>query len=227
MRARSLILAIPFIIIGSLDAQAGYKALRDFSGVNPSGVWDYGFGRTGSEFTPYDTFKENCLTGGATFNGIDCWETANPAFNAIVGVTTLAEPTVFFSFVMPTDVLYMHPGGGPSGAATDTIVRWTCRRDGTYSIKGFYELLDANPTGVYAKIFIDSNNVTKNAFGGQSGSLTGPGANLNLKRPGQKKKFSLSRFLLKGSVVSFGVNAGTGYSSDSTGFNVTIARTVE
>ncbi len=227
MRARSLILAIPFIIFGSLDAQAGYKALRDFSGANPSRVWNYGFGQTGVVFTPYDTFKENCLAGGATFNGIDCWETANPGFNAIVGVTTLAEPTVFFTFVMPTNVLYMHPGDGPPGAPTDSIVRWTCPRDGTYLIKGFYEILDVRPTGTYPKIFVNQNNVTRKAFGGDDGALTGPGAHLNRKKAGQRKDFTLNRFISKGSVVSFGVNSGSDFSNDSTGFDVTIAPVIE
>lgn len=227
MRAYSLFFAIPFVILGLVDAEAGSKALRDFSAENPNGVWSYGYGRTGRNFKVYKTFKENCLAGPATFNGIDCWETASPDFNAIVGVTTLVEPKVFFTFVMPTTVLYMHPGDESSGVPADSIVRWTCRRDGTYQIKGYYELLDVLPTGVFPKIFVNTNNETNKAFGGNNGALTGPGADLKLKKPGQRKDFDFTRFIHKGSVVSFGINAGSDFSNDSTGFNATISRTVE
>lgn len=223
MRAVAFALAVSTSLFYTAQAQADWKAVRDFSAINPVGTWSYGYGLTGSEFTRYNKLSVPCTFGPPplALRGIDCWLPAVSPDNKVVGVNVKGR--VFRGeqgFVVPTDALYLHPGL----TGKHTIVRWTSPSDGTYEIKGFFEILDDTPTGVAPKIFLGTSNITTDAFGGDSGELTGPGADLATLKPGQRKDFSMTRFLKEGRVISFGVDPGFTSDYDSTGFNAVITK---
>jgi hypothetical protein len=206
------------ILFGATSADARpFKALRDFAAINPNDTWSYGYGPTMSEFTLYDTFTHDCF--GRV--GIDCWEASPPdAFNAQVAVNVTGAPFAFAgSALAVTNALLLHPGAG----LERTIVRWTCPGSGTYEISGFFEILDKSPTGVRPRILVDGKNVNIAAFG-DTGELTGPGANLTTLTPGQKKTFTFTGFVKRGHVIAFGISPKGDYSNDTTGFNAVITR---
>ena len=94
---------------------------------------------------------------------------------------------------------------------------------GLYNISGFFEVLDATPTGVLVNLYDNSAPV----FAGVA--LNGPATPPNTPNtPGQKYSFSNTLPLAAGDVISFGVNNGGGnYYYDSTGLAATITRVPE
>lgn len=204
------------VLFGTTSADAGtFKALRDFAAINPNGVWSYGYGATVRDFTLFDTYTHDCL-GRA---GLDCWQ-APIVYPAQAAVNVTGAPFVFGgSALAVTNALMLHPGAG----LERTIIRWTCPRSGTYETSGFFEILDVAPTGVRAKILVDGKNVTLAAFG-DTGELTGPGADLTNLKPGQRKNFAFTGFVKKGHVITFGLSPSGDYGNDTTGFNAVITR---
>jgi len=68
-----------------------------------------------------------------------------------VGLNTSHSTIDSSTALFPTNALVMHPG--PS---LDSIVEWTAPANGTYSISGFFELLDDDPTGVIVYVYDNS-----------------------------------------------------------------------
>jgi hypothetical protein len=213
---KCLSVLVLFVSATTSSHAATFKALRDFAALNPNGAWSYGYGKPVTAFTLYDTFTHDCL--GRV--GLDCWN-ASIVYPAQVAVNVTGASFVFGgSALAVTNALLLHPGAG----LERTIVRWTSPKSGTYEASGFFELLDVAPTGVRPVILVNNKLVTVEAFQGDSGNLTGPGANLNTLKPGQRKNFLLTRFARKGTILTFAVNPAQNYSNDTTGFDVTIKR---
>jgi hypothetical protein len=184
-----------------------FNDAADFSSSNPSGAWSYGQGTTGVSFAPYTVFSTSC--NGVS--GVSCWQPLIITFGVpVVGLNTTGSTINFGTVVLPTDLLWVHPG-----PATDSIVRWTAPTGGTYGISGLFELLDTNPTGVIGEIFDNSVNVF-------IAPLTAPGA-IHPNTPGQSKSFALTLSLNANDVISFGVNNAGNFLFDSTGLIATIA----
>jgi hypothetical protein len=210
---RHLLAATLTILAGGLSAAqaATYRAVQQFSQSNPSGAWAYGTGTTGSSFTPFPYYTSN-------WNGlgdVDAWVT--DAFVPFLAVNETDGSYIDRSFLVPTNILVMYPS-----ATADSILQWTAPQAGTYSFSGLYEILDRTPSGIAAKIFDNSTDITTTAFGGNSGILTGPGANLKTFTPGGKEKFSFKLTVTQGEIISFGLNSDGSATFDATGVNVTV-----
>jgi len=190
-----------------------YDAFADFSSTtngspNP---WSYGDGTTGTSFTPYIAFSPSgvCNAGGI-LSGIACWNTSNN-HEPSIGINTTASTLSGGTVILPTGVLYAHPG--PS---TDTILRFTAPSAGTYAISGTFEILDTSPTGVIGLVELNGLNV-------YSGTLAGPGASGG--SPGGSESFYFVTALSAGDVIDIGVNNDGNYLFDSTGLTVDISAT--
>ncbi len=112
--------------------------------------------------------------------------------------------------MLPPDTLNVHPYAG-----YDTIVRWTVPATGTYSIAGFFDILDLYPTGIIGLVYENSTQL-------YSRELLGPPAQFPDK-VGGREDFSFQALnLTAGDVISFAVNQDGDYDYDTTGFNATI-----
>jgi hypothetical protein len=210
---RSLLMFLAFASCGLCSSAnaAVYDAVAAFSSSsNPNGPWSYGSGVTGTSFTPYTNF------GTLDVAGVSGWSdtSSSGAHPPYVGIAT-AGPASALTVFVPNGVLDLHPG--PS---IDTIVRWTAPTSGTFSVSGFFELLDTNPTGVIGEIF-------KNSTPEFTTTLTGPGAQQPNGPVGQAQNFFGTVTLVAGDVLSFGVNNDGVYNNDSTGFDATISAVPE
>ena len=186
-----------------------YDAASGFSSSNAAAPWSYGTGTVGTgAFTPMSQYTGiNCLG----LVGVSCWQAAVTSLNVPIIAVNRSPSTIDFSTVVfPTGLLLVHPG-----QSTDSIVEWTAPAAGTYTITGFFELLDVSPTGVVASVY----NGTTQLF---TGALSVPGASFP-NSVGLMESFSLTQTLAAGSVLSFGVNNFENYLNDSTGFDVVIA----
>lgn len=128
----------------------------------------------------------------------------------MIALNETASPINFSTVTLPAGVLLVHPG--PS---TDSIVNWTAPTTGTYSITGYFELLDVAPTGIIGEVFSGSTQLYR-------ATLTGPPASHNPEAVGGMESFSLTETLSAGDALSFGVNNDGNYLNDSTGFDVRI-----
>lgn len=201
-----------FIAISSSAHAETYKMPRDFSYLNPTGVWAYGSGVTGASFTLFPALKSACDVAKKAdcFTGGNAQVYINTSGGAYVDK---ASGTVLIG----DNVIMMHPDTG-----VDAIIRFKAPRAGTYVFKGSYAIMDSSPTGVAPKIFVGATNLTKAAFkSAVDVVLTGPGADLAKKKPGQRKAFSFSRALKSGQLVYFGLNEAGNWTFDSTAFVVT------
>jgi len=181
-----------------------WDATRDFGASNPNGAWSYGYGTTGVSFTPYSLYSPNCE------GGIVCWYAGFYGDVPRVGFNTTGQFIDWQTVVFPPDSLSVHPYAGD-----DTIVRWTAPADGTYSIAGFFDILDVSPTGIIGLVYENGTQL-------YSGELLGPPAQFPDK-VGGREDFSFSALNLRaGDVISFGVNEDNEFYYDTTGFNATI-----
>src|ERR1700682_706446 len=197
-----VVAAMAAVLIPGISNATTWNAVADF---NSSAAWSYGQGTTGSAlaFSAYSDFQTPCDAG---VSGTSCWQIASGVPVPLVGINTTGGTLAFGTVVLPTDVLWMHPG---PGASSDSIVRWTALAPGMYSISGFFKLLDTSPTGVYVGIYHNSALVHPAGLFGQ----------------GASDSFSFWVALLAGDVISFGVNNAGSHYNDSTGFNATITNT--
>ena len=210
-------------IPGILNAATIWNDVTDFSSSNPSGQWSYGYGVTGSLFTPYSAFRTPCDAASPPAGPLDtsCWQIAPGAATAVplVGINntagTLDSVGMFSTIVLPKDVLWMHPGD----LLVESIVQWKAPAAGMYSISGFFELLDNHANGVFVKIYDNGSPVFTPAV--LTGAATPPNT------PGGKDSFFLTLSLIPGEVISFGVNNAGNYFYDSTGLAATITRVPE
>jgi hypothetical protein len=199
--------AVLLLALAGAGTSHADTAFADFSSsINgPPSAWSYGFGITGSTFTPYSTFSNSCFS--AFLAGFSCWNTGNAA-QPEVGINTTAGTISGGTVIVPTDVLHLHPG-----PFDDSVVRWAAPIAATFTISGSFEILDTSPTGSIALVTLNGTPLF-------SSLLTGPGASGG--NPGQSVPFSLTGTLAAGDVLAFGVNnAGLNF-NDSTGLDATI-----
>jgi PEP-CTERM motif len=208
---RVLLAATAALGIAGAAGATTYDAVADFSTSSSTGIFSYGTGVTGTDFTPYTNFNLNCLGAGTA-----CWQTAMPILEvpAVVKNTTgatLNPGTV----VLPTDVLLVHPG-----QSTDSIVRFTVPVTGTYHVSGFFEILDTNPTGVNAIIAVDDLSIVA-SVPLQFPAATHPGT------PGASFPFSGTFFAPAGTFIDYGVNNAGNFLNDSVGLSLTFTTVPE
>jgi len=208
-----VVAAMVMLLIPAISNATQWNDVADFSSSNPSGAWRYGQGTTGSTFSPYSDFTTAC-NGQA---GVSCWQPPIIVFGVpLVGKNTTGSTLNFGTVVLPTDVLWVHPG-----QVLDSIVQWTAPAAGLYNISGFFELLDITPSGVIVNLYDNSAPVFP------PNVLLGPGANQATSTPGQKFSFSTTLSLATGDVLSFGVNNDGDFRFDSTGLAATITSVPE
>ena len=132
-----------FLILLILSAAAyatdTWDATKDFGDFNPNGAWSYGYGVTGTSFTPYSLYSSTCNG----IPGIACWHATSYQDIPFVGFNTTGQFIDWGTGVLPPDSLNVHPF-----ADQDTIVRWTAPITGTYSVAAFFDILDIYPTGI-------------------------------------------------------------------------------
>jgi hypothetical protein len=213
-----VVAAMVTVLIPGISNATIWNDVTDFSSSNPSGAWRYGDGITGTpSFFLYTAFSTAC----DGFSGVSCWQPppADVMFGVpVVGINTTGSTLDFATVVLPTDVLWVHPG-----VSTDSIVQWTAPAAGIYSISGFFEMLDTAPPPQGHPVFVGIYDNSTPEFGG---SLFLPRASPP-DTPGQKDPFSLTLSLNAGDVISFGVNNGGSVFFDSTGLAATITTVPE
>jgi hypothetical protein len=191
-----------------------WDARKDFAPSNPNGAWRYGWGVTGTSFTPYTSYITGCDPYWGV-QGFVCW-TADLYYNdPLVGAnTTRGWLYCCNGVILPPDALDVHPA--PDWQPADSIVQWTAPADGAYRISGFFEILDAvSPTGIIGLVFRNGTLLYRV-------ELLGPPAQ-DPDKIGGRANFYFGQLSLKaGDVISFGVNSDGNFYYDSTGFNATI-----
>jgi hypothetical protein len=198
------------------------NAVEAFSHNNPSGRWTYGWApqdtltnpnlmgnSTKPGFTPYTVGSQN--TQG-TYAWTDPKEGALPTIGKNESGAIYSSGTV----VEPTDVLLMHPSG-----PADAIVQWTAPRGCLVDVHVYYELLDTNPTGVFAYMFHNDGCVQKLDLSLGTQGVTAAQTTPTLK-PGNGLEFYSILAVSNGDILSFGVNSNGSYFDDLTGLRVTI-----
>lgn len=185
-----------------------WDATKNFAASNPNGAWSYGEGITGTSFTLYTIYNPNCWP----VDGVDCWTAETYGSDPFVGFNTTGEWLNWSTAVIPPDVLNVSPGPDSN---QDTIVRWTAPVAGYYSIAGFFEILDTNPTGIIGLVFRNGTQLYR-------GELLGPPAQHPNQLGGREYFYFDQLFLNAGDVLSFGVNQDGDFHYDTTGFTATI-----
>jgi hypothetical protein len=185
-----------------------FDAVSDFSiANNPNGVWAYGEGTAGSTFTAFaNSFSNSPVTN------VNYWQSSSPSLGVpLVGENTGSSAVVNGTYLLPTGVLWVHPG-----QSDDVLVQFTAPTSGTYAYSGGFELLDAYPSGVLGEIYDNGTQI-------YSGTLTGPGANQATLTPGQSESFGGSVYLNAGDHLTFAVNNDGNYLYDSTGLTAVVS----
>jgi len=145
-----------------------WDAVSDFStSSNPNGAWAYGRGFAGSTFLAFP--DSSTFSSGPT----DFWERCagcappNTGRGAIpIMGENMGAPFNWLSVVVPTGVLWVHPG-----SRREVLVQWTAPTAGTYSYSGEFELLDIHPTGIIGEVFGGEIGNARKLY---SGTLLGP-----------------------------------------------------
>jgi hypothetical protein len=207
---RGLLPAVALAVLFAPHSCASqFDAFSDFSASNPNGSWSYGTGVTGSTFTPLTVYDGSYCN--SIVSSIACWTIPNPVDKTpFVAINTDASVMDVGTGILPAGELLVHPA-----QSADTIVEWTAPSDGTYTLAGFFQLLDAKPSGIIGEVYDNATQV-------YSGALTGPGANYD-GTAGAGENFDLTLNLAAGDVVSFGVNNGGSFYDDATGFDAAIS----
>ena len=205
-----------FMLLGittTLCVAQTWDATTDFANQNPNGVWSYGYGVTGSSFTPYPTYNDNCAEIWGV-GGFVCWSAEEYENVPLVGFNTTGNWLNYITVAAPPNALVIHPA--PDWEPADSIVQWTAPAGGTYRISGFFEILDTDPTGITGLVYRNGTLL-------YSGTLTGPPAQQNPDQAGGREDFYFAQLSLNaGDVISFGVNSDGTFYYDSTGFNAVI-----
>ena len=204
--ARFLLAAASSLALAGAAHATTYDLVGSFSTTSSTGVFSYGTGVTGTSFTPFPDFNSDCLGAGTA-----CWQTTTPVLEVPAVIANTSGATINTgSVVLPTDVLLVHPGPG-----TDSIVQFTAPTTAIYSLHGFFELLDTNPSGVIVSAYLQG-------FYEGAETLTSPGAT-HPGTPGELVSFSASNVLLaQGETIDFGVNNDGSFYDDSTGLALTV-----
>jgi hypothetical protein len=201
--------AAAFLIAGPAFATT-YNAYSDFSST--SSVWSYGFGTTGTSFTPFGYYYTNDSADGCSVPGdsVTCGEISPSGLPEVAKITgsTVDSGTD----VLVANALYMHPG-----ASTDAIVEFTAPTASTYTVSGFFETLDTNPKPAGDTLIVVANGVTE-----LSTVLKGEPASFP-DTVGGVVPFDFSVELTSGESIVFGVNDNGEFGSNGTGFDATIS----
>ncbi len=205
-------------LIGSL-AIAGaagavtYDAVSEFSSSNPSGVWSYGYGATGTSFDAYPSY----LTDDFGTTGLDGYSVGRSGTVPVI-LQNYSGSTVDFAntVVLPTGLLLLHPGARDS---EDSIIRFTAPTTAEYNVAGFFQTLDTSPTGV-TLIAADSDGVLR------SQNFLGSPA-MEPGTPGGTYDFDADIVLHAGEWLEIGVNRDANYTNDSTGLSLNISTVPE
>jgi hypothetical protein len=195
-----------------------FKAQRDFSYQNPSGVWSYGTrtpitaGPGPKAFTKFSgPLTSDCVPG------FDCWK---------VGVNTVGTNTTGRAFndpasstvVVGNNLLQMHPTN-----ELDTVVLFEAPVTGSYRFEGYFQILDTNPNSVMTFIVRGRNDFLfrrRLALRNGNGAATRDDKN---PKPGRAIRFDFQADDIQaGDLIAFGVNADGNYLFDSTGFDAKI-----
>ena len=206
--------------VGAANAGAVYDAAGDFSiSANPNGTWSYGEG-TGSTITSLFTHNSNNPVQAIPLpagSNVQYWQSSAPnSLVPIVGENYGSTTTCCSSVLIPTGVLWVHPG-----LASDVIVQWTAPTAGTYDLSSSFALLDKSPSGIIGEVF-ENNSVLF------SQTITGPAANLSAQTYGPAVSFAQNDLVLHaGDTLSFVVNNDGSYFNDSTALTATITAVPE
>lgn len=205
--------------VGSANATVVYDAVAQFSiANNPNGAWTYGEG-TGPVFS--SVFTKN--SGNVPVEPISVpptvqyWQSSNPSsLVPIVGKNSGPTTTCCNTVLIPPGVLWVHPGD-----SSDVIVQWKAPTAGTYDIASSFALLDNQPTGVLAEIFMNGVSLFNHV-------ISSPAANLGTQVYGPAVNFALNDVSLHlGDTLSFVVNNNGQYFDDSTALTATITAVPE
>ncbi len=193
-----------------------YDVANDFApaGVNPGGVWSYGWSSSlGTVFTLYTDFSVNAtnLTGSV---GIAFWCLGTP----VTDPCAFLNPTS--ADAHPGNTLTLGPGDfalhpGPNGQYS--IARWTAPSSGRYSIEATF-------TGIsgYAGTALTTTDVHVEQDGLD---LSAGSGYINIGGAGNSFAFSSTVDVVAGDTVDFAVGRGNGnYNSDSTGVAARICK---
>jgi hypothetical protein len=204
--ARLLLATAATLALAGAARATTWELTSSFSTASSTGVFSYGTGVNGRSFTPFTNFNSDCLGAGTA-----CWQTLTPVSEVPAVIANTSGATINTgTVVLPLGVLLVHPG--PS---TDTIVQFTAPATAVYGYDSVFELLDTNPSGVIASVYIQG-------FYEGATTLTTPGAT-HPGTPGQSVSFSASDILLgQGETIDFGVNNDGSFYDDSTGLALTV-----
>jgi len=205
-----------FMLLGittTLCVAQTWNATSDFAAQDPNGAWSYGYGVTGTSFTLYPTYNDNCAEIWGV-GGFVCWSAEEYENVPLVGFNTTGNWLDFITVVAPPNILIMHPA--PNWEPADSIVQWTAPAAGNYRISGFFEICDIERTNPTIGL------VYRNGTQLYSGTITGPPAQEPDQCGGRENFYFPSLALNAGDVISFGVNADGNFYYGSTGFNAVI-----
>jgi hypothetical protein len=216
MKAWTMAAALAATVICWQSAGAfDYKAQRDFSYQNPSGVWMYG---TRTPITTPGkkivTLFQDPLTADCV-PGFDCWRL--PGDN-IVGTNTTGKAFNDPSnntVVVGNNMIQMH-----ASTDWDTVVGFEVPADGSYRFPGHFVILDTSPNSVMTFIVRGQRNDYL-----YRKRLQGKGATRHDKNPRPDRAINFDftvNDLEAGEVISFGVNADGDWRFGSTGFDAKI-----
>jgi PEP-CTERM motif len=205
---KSFLVAVLAIALPMSAQAASYNAVTDFSLTgNPNGVWSYGYGVGGTNFTPMNTTSTTCVG----FSGTSCFSDGGSL--PIVGKNVTGAPlTIAGTATIPTNVLWMHPGNADN---LDSILRFTTPAAGEYNLAGAFSRLDF--TG-------DGNGVVVSIFDNGTQEFT------SLLSPpvyGSSVSFNQDVTLALGDVLDFVVNRNGEYTYDSTGLGLVVSSVPE
>jgi hypothetical protein len=202
---RKAVLAAVLTLALPLSAQAvSYNAVAQFSlAGNPNGVWSYGYGVGGSSFNTMNVASVSCIT----YAGTSCFSVGGGL--PIIGRNETASPiTIAGTALIPTDVLWMHPGDADN---LDSILRFTAPVAGDYSFAGAFSRLDftGNGDGVVVSVFENGNLLFFNM-------VSPPIYDTSVA-------FGQTLTLSANDVLDFSVNRNAEYTYDSTGLSLVVS----
>jgi len=206
-----LTLTILLTVLAAVSVAQNWDATRDFGASNPNGAWSYGWGVTGTSFTPYTIYHaKDCFP----VSGFICWSAdVYPYHQPLVGFNTTGQWIYTLTNLITPDALFLGPS--PDWQPGDSIVEWTAPTTATYRISGFFEILDTNPTGIVGLVYRNGTLLFRV-------ELLVPGAQYPNQIGGRANFYFPNVSLNAGDVISFGLNSDGTFYYDGTGFNATI-----
>ena len=175
-----------------------FNAAQDFSiDSNPNGVWSYGWSPGGPAFFLY-TKKEGSERESIWFEdfGLGCPRIWNNNTQVTIRSGRL---------IAPTGTLVLHPGR----QYEISVLRWTAPNAGRYTIKGYFEGVDEQPTSTGVGVTYNSKVYLFTA---------------DINSFGEKMPFSTTQEVAAGDTIDFFVDLGRDgrFEADSTALSVTI-----